>query len=124
MKQWIYVYTAIIIAMIALVWNSISGKIIPGITYSEMVLSGMIIVLFIYLPVLIKSAECEIYKVIKATFIPDKGWTIVGIVTDTDSKFFTNEDHVLDHFVKEEWQLKNVIGTEKERYYYLYRNWQ
>lgn len=43
--------------MVVVVWGSVSRKIIPEITYAETILSGMIIVLLVYLPVLTKMAE-------------------------------------------------------------------
>ncbi len=130
MKQWIYVYVYVsaILMMIAVIWNSIVEKVIPGITYIEMMLSGMIVILLVYLPILIKTAENETYKNIKATFIEEKGWMVDGI----ENRFFLSEGHILNYFAKEKWRLKGVIGTdqpfdkkegEKKRYYYLYKNW-
>ena len=125
MKQWIHIYTVAIIIMIATVWSSVIEKVIPGITYIETAISGTIIVLLVYLPVLIKMAESRTYKVVEATFCPNKGWEVAGI----SELFFMSEDHILDHFIKEGWLFKGAIGTDqspigcKKRYYYLYRNW-
>lgn len=57
MKTWIHIYITVIIFMVVVVWGSVSRKIIPEITYAETILSGMIIVLLVYLPVLTKMAE-------------------------------------------------------------------
>lgn len=123
MKQWIHLYVSAIIIMIAIIWSSIVEKIIPEIAYIEMVLSGMIIVLLVYLPVLIKMAESRTYKTVEATFSDKEGWEVTG--SDT------SEGNILNSYVKEGWQLKGAIGTDqspdkagrKKRYYYLCRNW-